>query len=56
LLFIVAGVIKVLQGNASTYGHVQQPYPYNNAGYQAPVQPPPAAPGTGSNPGQVNNG
>jgi hypothetical protein len=59
VLLIVIGVVKVLQGNASTYGHAQQPYPYGYAGYQAPQNPavPPAAtPNPSSNQGQMNQG
>jgi len=60
VLLIVIGLVKVLQGNASMQGHVQQPYPY--VGYAAyPVAPappavPPTAPPSTSNQGQVPNG
>jgi hypothetical protein len=56
VLLIVIGVVKVLQGNASAYGHVQPPYPYAYPAYQPPQQTPPVAPGPGPDPGQVNNG
>lgn len=50
VLFIVAGVVKVLQSNASTQGHVEayMAYPY-------PVATPPAPPATPDQ-GQVSHG
>ena len=59
VLLIVIGVVKVLQGNASAYGHLQPPYPYGYPGYQPPQKPavpPAAAPDPTSNHGQVSNG
>jgi LiaI-LiaF-like transmembrane region len=59
VLLIVIGVVKVLQSNASMYGH--QPTAVSYPGYPvAPVPPtPPAAPTaptTGPDQGQVSNG
>lgn len=62
VLLIVIGLVKILQGNASTEGHVSPPYqvspPYMAyPHYVTPVPPdvPPAAPST-PHEGQVSNG
>lgn len=56
VLLIVIGLVKILQGNASTEGHVSPPYlAYPQYVATVPPNVPPAAP-SATNQGQVSNG
>ena len=56
VLFIVAGVVKVLQSSASTHGHVIPSY-VTYPGYTMAAPPaPPVTPSQGGDQGQVSHG